>query len=258
MSSAKRFMLTLASISFIVWIGGSILMGPAGLSKDYLENFGDHHDEYLEIIKSNEYKLYRQRPHLHEPGQPHVPEDFAQQLDFVETYTAQPEYQSELRRMHLYEVFFNVFNSLLLIAIIWRFARKPLLQFLDSGLARLQTRMESASEERRKSELRLLEAKEKLGHVDEERAKVLAETEERLNRELEALQEMNEQSLTMLDLEFTDRKQHEYHTAAMQVKSDIVNEAISQLENKYRNNLNEANQAVLLQRFIVDLGRFKP
>ena len=257
MSPAKRFMLILGTVSFVVWIVGSILMGPAGLSKDYLEVFGDQHDEYLEIIKSQEYKLYRQRPHLHEPGLPHVPENFAQQLNFVETYLAQPEYQSELRRMHIYEVFFNVFNSLILIAILWRFARQPLLQFLDSGLERLQKRMESSSEERRKSELRLLEAKEKLGHVDEERAKVLAETEQRLNRELEALQEMNEQSLTMLDLEFSDRKQHEYHTAAMQVKSDIVNEAITQLENRYRNNLNEANQAVMLQMFIADLGRFR-
>ena len=63
MSPAKRFLLTFAIVSLVVWIGGNILMGPPGLSRPYLDEHKAEHDHYLEIIKSqpsepNPYYFY--------------------------------------------------------------------------------------------------------------------------------------------------------------------------------------------------------
>ncbi len=43
MSPAKRFLLTLGAVALVVWIGANVLMGPPGLSRDYLAD----HDFYL-------------------------------------------------------------------------------------------------------------------------------------------------------------------------------------------------------------------
>ena len=116
-------MLITAAISLAVWVAGNMLFGPPGFSSEYLEQFKDEHEYYLSISKSEFYKKWEQRPHLNSPDHPDAPKDFAAKLEFIEKYTARHEFIEEQHRKHIYELYFEIFNALLVAAIVFFFAK---------------------------------------------------------------------------------------------------------------------------------------
>lgn len=253
MSPAKRFMLILAAVSLVACIAINVALGPPGLAPKYLDKYKAEHDHYLDIVKSNEYKMYKERPLLHGPDRADASDDFGDNIKFVEQYEGRPEFQAEQRRMRLYGLLFDFFNAALLVALVWRFARKPLLNFLDEKIAELREKMGSAAQARQSAEERRLNAERKLGQLPEEERGVTEETEKRLARELAELKEANEHSLAVLWQEMADRKVHEQRAAALLVKQEMVNLAVERVAEEYEARQSPEGQEALIDQFADDL-----
>jgi len=252
-SPAKRFLLILGGVAFVVWIGMNVWMGPPGLSRDYLAKHDEEHDHYLDIIKSDEYKLYEQRPALHDPHGPDAPPEFAKDLALVEHYEANPEFQAEEHRIHRYGLFFDFFNAALVAILIVRFARKPLIDFLAAQAAGVRERIETAAQERQEAQQRRQRAEGKLAHLDEERERVAEETARRLDQELADLKEANERSAALLSRELADRKRQEVVAAHERVKRELVDETIERLAERCRAEQSAEREAQLVDQFVRDL-----
>jgi len=253
MSPAKRFLLIFAIVSLGVWIGANLLLGPPGLSRPYLRQYKQGHERYIEITKSLPYKLYSERPHLHGPGSPGAPQGLAENIAFVEQYEANPAFQAEQRRIGVYGLFFDVFNAALVVVILVRFARKPLLNFLEEKAAHVRERIESSAGARGAAEERLRRAEDQLAHVEDERARVAAETARRLEHEMAELKRANERSLALLWQELADRKHQEIVAAKQQVKRELVSETIKRLEERYQAEQSPEREADLIDQFVRDL-----
>ena len=254
MSPAKRFLLTLGAVALVVWIGGNVLIGPPGLSRRYLADHEDAHNRYIEIIKGDAYKLYDERPALHGPASAGAPPGFAQDIAFVEHYEANPLFQAEQRRVARYGLFFDFFNAALVVVIILRFARKPLLNLLDKKVAEVRDRIESAAQARQAAEERQRRAEHQLANLDDDRERIDEETARRLEHEMAELQQANERSLALLWQEMADRKHQEIVAAKQQVKRELVNETIKRLVERYRAEQSPEREAELIDQFVRDLG----
>ena len=253
MSPAKRFLLILGAVSLVVWIGANLLLGPPGLSRQYLGQYKKEHERYIEVTKSLPYKLYTERPHLHGPGSPGAPENLAQNIVFVEQYEANPAFQAEQRRIGVYGLFFDFFNAGLVIVILVRFVRKPVLNFLDEKVAEVRDRIESAAQAREAAEERRRRADHQLAHLDDDRERIAEETARRLEHEMAALKRANERSLALLWRELADRKHQEIVAAKQQVKRELVNETIQRLVERYRAEQSPEREADLIDQFVRDL-----
>src|SRR5690606_19399390 len=136
MTPAKRFLLGFLAFALTGWLTGILLFGPPGLSSDYLAQYHHDHEHYVEIIKSDLYKRYVERPALHGPDQldEHDAHLLSSYIPFAAAYEARPEFQAEQHRIHRLSLYFEFFNPLLVVVLVWRFARKPLANFFDGQI----------------------------------------------------------------------------------------------------------------------------
>ena len=249
MSATKKFFLKLAVVSLAVWILANVFLGPPGLSRAYRDQYKAEHDHYLEIVKSDAYKRYSYRPELNAEAIP------GEQIDFVERYEARPELIQEQRRIALYGLFFDFFNAALVLLIVVKFGKGPLLKFLDERIAELRQKIESAAQGRKDAEARRKAAQAQITQLPEERRAVEEQTQERLKRELAALEEANRHSLKVMEEELADRKREEEHAAAMMVKRELVNQTIDQLAARYRKERTAERESALVEQFACELEK---
>lgn len=246
MSPTKRFLLTLAAVSLVVWIAANIALGPPGMSRAYLDKHKADHDRYMEIIKSHAYKLYEERPELNKPE---VESDLEEDIEFVEGYEANPEFHGEMGRRATYGIFFDFFNMALVVILVLRFARKPLLALIDGQIAALREKMDTAAAAHKKAEERLRKARDKMDHLSDEKELVAKDMARRLKREMADLDVANEHSLEVTRKELEDRQRQEQHAAERLVRAELVNAAIDKLAHDY-----EARSTVERERVLV--GQF--
>jgi F0F1-type ATP synthase membrane subunit b/b' len=249
--SAKRFLQIFFGVAFAVWLGGSWLLGPPGLSSGFLEedNNKDRYDRYIKITKDTAYKLYTQRPELHGPGTEDAPEGLAEDIAFVEEFEAEPAYQAEQRRINRYYYFFEIFNAALVLVLILRFATKPLLTFIDEKITELREKLKAAAQARKDAEARREAAQAKMDGLPEEEKQIGAESEVRLKREIAEAEENHRRNLAVMAQEKEDRKREEEHAAAQRLKAELVNLAIDRLADEYQRQRTQENEAALVDRF---------
>ena len=259
MNPAKKFMLILALVSMVLWIGVNVVMGGPALSAEYMAEHGTQHERYLEIIKGTMYKNYVQRPNLNGPGQGDVPERFQDDIDFVAQYTSNPAFVEQKHRIALRGYFFEFFNAALVLILVVRFARKPLANLLDEKVTELKERLETAALNRKNTEQRIADAKAKVDDIPAEKKRVAAATDERIEYELAELEKANQQSLEVMGRERDERKEKQRLAAATLVKRELVNNAIDSVIDSHRKLANDSNaqdyQAELLNKFLRQLEK---
>lgn len=246
----KKFLIQLTGVALAGWIGVNWLLGPPGYSSEYLSEHGVAHEHYLEAVKNNEYKRYTQRPHLFDLEE--RPE-LKQRVDFVSEYTATEAFQAEQHRIHLYSLFFEFFNTILVVVLAVRFAKAPLLTFLDNQIEELREKMSQSARSRKSALGRRAAIEEKLARIDDEELKVAAGTERRLEREMAELAEANHYSLGLQERETAERKKAELHKAELDVKRRLVDDAIAVLIEEARQRQTEASQEALVRQFARDV-----
>jgi F0F1-type ATP synthase membrane subunit b/b' len=270
-SPVKRFLLIFFGGAFAAWLTLVLLFGPSGYTSDYMSGVFTFegremerkaaHDEYLLIIKSFPYKLYAQRPHLHPPeaernlekemrGEEYITE---RDVRFVAAYEGQEAFQQEQRRRGLFEFLYRALNVVLIIVLVWRFAVPPMKGWLSAQVAAECTTMEDAARERESAEERLATAQSSVEQLPGEREQLEADTDERIKRELTALEEANEESLALVRQELEDRKKKELLAAAYLVKRELVDESLERLIARLREESAPERQAAWLGQFMTEL-----
>lgn len=249
-SNTKKFLLTLATVAVAGWLAVNWLLGPPGLSSEYLAATQGKHEQYLEAIKSDSYKHYIQRPHLADlENDPHLRHFVA----LVEEYESNSAFKAEQHRIHLYSLFFEFFNAGIVVVLVLRLAKAPLLQYLDGQIDELRDKINQAARSRKSAVGRRAAVEDKLAHIDEEELKVNATTEARLERELAELAEANHYSLGLHQRELAERKKAEIHAAELAVKRKIVETAMESLTAQIKSNQTAENHDRLIQQFATDL-----
>lgn len=249
MSPVKKFILGFCGVYLVVAVGVMIALGGPGFSGDYLEQYGREHDRYLEIVKSEPYKLHRENPDLH-PAEGAL----AQEVAFVEEYTSRPEYRAERRRTDIRQLFMDCFNALCVIVLAVRFGWKPLLGFLDAEIAKIKTRLDEAAKARESASTDLAAAEAKQASLDDDKSRIAQQGEDAAAHQAKEIEEGTQQQLAQLDAETEDRKRLEEHRAVMQLKREIVEQSVADLEQTLRALPPEQREPVLIEQFVRELS----
>lgn len=250
MSPTKKFLIGLVVVYLIVAISLNIALGSPGLSKGYLADHSEAHDRYLDITKSDPYKLYKQRPHLQEPDA-----QLAASIEFVAEYEQNPLFLAEQARIWWRLLVFNLLNAATLIALAVRFLRKPLAAFLNDQVEQVRNRIEKAEQARAEAASNKEVAQAKLDEVDTDREQIASHARERADEEARAIAEATEHQLAQLEQETAERKDLEEHRAAMELKRQLVTHAVEQLEQQLRTTDSQKREDVLVGQFIAGLER---
>ncbi len=248
--NTKQFLILLVSVALLGWIGVNWLLGPPGLSEAYRSTHRAAHERYLEAIKSDDYKHYVQRPHLFDlEANP----ELGRRVALVAEYEATEDFQAEQHRIHLYTLFFEIFNATLVVVLVLRLAKAPLLRFLDEQIEELRDKINQAARSRKSALGRRASVEDKLAHVHEEELKVSEQTERRLERELAELAEANHYSVGLHERELTERKKAEVHAAELALKRELVHQAIEALTAQAKANDSQERHDALIQQFTHDV-----
>ena len=251
MSPVKRFLL----VFFVVYMAGgivwSLLFGPPGLSSDYLERYKGDHEQYLEITKSDWYKLYLQRPKLHPPA--NVRQE--RQAAFVDEYAHRPAFVEESKRAALFQSFFEFYNAIAVVIIAVRFGRKPFLAFVDQQVSDLRAKMEKARAAREAASSRCGKARAIIDGLEADKARLDGQTREVVAEDAKAIGEGREHILAQIDEETESRKRLEEHHAAMRLKRELVDRAIAELTDHLKASPSPQRQATMLEQFMRGLEK---
>lgn len=248
MTPTKRFLIIFAVVAVAGWLLGNMLFGPPGLSGSYLETHKDAHEHYIEIIKNDTFKLYRERPTLHGVDSSPDP-DLKRMIAFVEEYEQEPMFHAEEHRVGLFNLYFDFFNATMLIVLAVYFGRKPLLNLIDTQIADLRERMERAAALRAEAEARRMEAQKAQDRLPEIREQTREEAERALERDILLLTEENRLRLEQMRQELEDRKTQEELAAARKVKRELIDAAIGEIEKSYRAGKSPEHHATLVADF---------
>ena len=251
MSPAKRFLL----IFFVVYMAGSIvwavLFGPPGFSSDYLAQNKTDHEHYLEITKSDWYKLYKERPHLHPPGN----ERQERQAAFVDAYSSRPEFLKESRRAAAFHNFFEFYNAMAVVVLAVRFGKKPLLAFVDQQIGDVRAKLDKARTAREAAEGRRREAQVKIDGLETEKAQIEAQAAQVIEEDAKSIGEAREHILAQIDAETEERKKLEERHAAMRLKEELVEQAVAELSERLKASPPPRLQSAMLEHFVGGLEK---
>jgi F0F1-type ATP synthase membrane subunit b/b' len=253
MTPTKRFFLIFFAVYLVGAVAIIVLYGPARYSRAYMDQYGDEHQRYLEITKSEAYKLHRERPALH-PAEGKL----ADQVAFVEEYESREVFQQEKRRVFLFNLLFDIYNSVAAVIIVVWFGKKPLLNFLDEKIDDIRHRIKRSEDARALAAKQKAEAEAKLQGLAEEKRQITAQMDEAIQIEKENVAAFTEENLELIAAETEDRKQREARQAAMQMKAEIVERSVNRLSERLRKELTEAHQAALVEEFVNRLEEFAP
>lgn len=219
------------------------------------------HDHYLEIIKSDAYKHWEQRPideviRKEYERRPHMQPSYDRLMagiKFVEEYESRPEFKAEKARMGTYDLFFSFFNAIaLLILAVW-FGWKPVRNLLDEQAEGVQIRIEGAESARSEAEKRRKQAETKLAELEAEKAEITRQNEALAEMEKTKVEELTANALAQIDAETEERKRMEQQHAAVQVRQELVEQAISRMTETLKREANEERQAAFVKYFVSEL-----
>lgn len=245
MNPVKRFLIVYAVVYIAGAIGLNMWLGPPGMDGAYLETFKDDQDRYIDVIKDDAYKRWSQNAELNPPD-----EVLERNIAFVTEYEAREAFQAQQRRRGLYTALFDVFNVGMLVVLLVRFARKPLLGLLDSGIEGVRKRIESAAQDRANAAESEAKAQKKLDGLDADQIRLETETRDRIENSRRGIEEAAEHVLALLAQETRDRIRQEELMARMQVKSELVDAAIAELEARYRKGHSAEEETALIEQFV--------
>jgi len=248
----KPFIAVLFSVAFAGWITGNALFGFPGLSSEYLEKYKHEHEHYLEVVKSDDYKRYIQRPHLFDMAKAHD-KHFAENLAFVEEYEHNPELAAEEHRLEKRSYFFDFFNASLVILLFARFGWRPLIAFIDRSIAEKVERMHAAKAGRLRAAEAMIEARAKLSDIPEAEAKASADADAAMRRVMEEMQARQSARLEEVQRELAEQETGAVQAAERRLRRELFDKAARELEEELRANPPEHARDALVERFTAAL-----
>ncbi len=223
-------------------------LGPVGMSKTYLEEYEADHDRYIQTTKLDTYKRWRQRPELNPPD-----DDLAVRIAFVDEYSSRPEFIGEQLRRATYAFLIDVFKVAMVIILVLHFGRKPLRELLQGMIENVRNKIGQAQQERDSAARRKHEAQAKLDGLPAQQTDIEAQTAERIEemRHKDALTVGSR--LANLNRETEDRQRHEETLARLELKRELVNQAIDILVERFRRQTPQTEGDTLIDQFVQQL-----
>lgn len=249
MSQYKNFLIGYAVVYLVAAISLNVVLGPPGLSGAYLDEYKADHDRYLDITKDDAYKLWAEKPSLNTPE-----EAFASEIEFVTEYRNRAAFILEDTRRGRYDLAFALFNVTMVLVLVTRFGRKPMLNLIKSMIQDVRDRIGDAEKQRQVGEKRKNEALSKVDGLPDEHSKHEAATDRRIAREAEKVKESTAHGLAMLERETADRKHHEELLAEGEMKRALVDQALKVVAERYEANRSPETESALLDKFAAQLG----
>lgn len=249
MSPAKRFFLILGVVYLVTASALQILFGSSDLPPEELRLFEIQYDRYLEITKSTEYKKWIQGGETGDRSEDY----FRERQAYVREIEALPAFKAEQRRKAMFDGLFDLFNVLIFVVIAVRFLRKPLLDFLDNGIAELKHKLEEFTGVRAAAEARKAEAQAQLDNVSAERDKIQLETEAIITRELEEIEESTRHALERIDTAAAARQALERRRAAYKLQQELMMHAIARFKEEFEGSADAPMHQALVDNFVDDV-----
>ncbi len=151
----------------------------------------------------------------------------------------------------------KVVNVAVLLYILYRFGRKPVSDGLQTLAESAKRSLEEAREAERKVSVQLDEMKQKLQGLEQETVAMVAQAKQ--DAEVEKVR-MIEEGRTEVQRMTEHAKlviNQEYRKAEHELKEWVANETIRQAEAKVSEQMNEQQQAQLVQGYLKQLGETK-
>lgn len=244
--STKKFLYTVLVVYIVVAVIGVALFRSPSLSAAYTKEHGKDHAAFLKIKKTPWFKAYEERPKLHPP----VNEQQREAVEFVEHYEANPQFHAEEARMFRYTIYFRVLNSTIFVVLIGFVLRKPLAGFLDSKISEIRTDLDTAAKAREDAVQLRAQAQEKVEKWESVEAAIKKEADDNLRADLAKIQAEFKQACEQLEKETVDRRQAEHYRAERTLKTELVEEALSALKERYRTEATGDNLARNVDTFV--------
>lgn len=248
----KRFL----SAFFAVYIAGgaivNVLLGPPGMSGEFTGDPKSRaaYEHYLEVVKSEPYKLWQQNPDMHPPdATPHLADNIA----FVQAFETHEDFQAEMHRRERYKLSIECFHVVMMTVLFIGIGRRPLTGFLDKGIEQVRTRIAQAEAARNEAAQRRLAAETAIGRVDDEKAKILADGRRLIEQEVALIHDVTQQAVAQVRQSAQDRAHEEQQQAAMRVREAIFDAAANRIAERFRAAASEANHHVLIAEFAREL-----
>lgn len=249
MKSVKRFLLIFVAVYVVIGLGVNMLYGPPGFSNEFMEDYRDETDRYLEIVKSEEYKLWQENPDVNPPGPA-----LEQQIAFVDDFEGNPDFRREMARRERYNAITDWFNVIMLTVLVVVLARGPVATFVSGMVAAERERIETIERKRSAAARRKSEAERKLEQLRDEQKRADASASNRIVEERAEIEQSTEDSLRQLRQEAEDRRRHEELLAQRRLKALVADEAIAILERRYREEHSTEQNDALIEQFLQELG----
>ena len=252
MSPVKRFLILYVIAYLIVATGINMLLGPPTMSKEYLATYKADHNRYIETTKNKQYTIWKQRPQLVDfDSDENV--GLQGRIDFIDEYVGRAAFQQEQSRRDRYDLIFDFFNTLMVIVLVTRFARKPLSGIIDTMIDTIRTKFADAEAARQHTGERLDAAQHKIKGLAEDHAGYEEFTEERIENIRRDAALFTGESVSLLNKETANRKRFEEDKAKQQIKQLLVEAAIEEVSTTLQHTASNERDNDLIEQFMVSL-----
>lgn len=249
MSPVKRFLLAFVGVYVVIGLAVNMLYGPPGFSNEFLNDYRNEADRYLEIVKSERYKLWKENPEVNPPDP-----ELQQQIAFVERFQANPDFREEMERRDHYNAISDWFNVIMLTVLVVVLARGPVASFVSGMVATERERIENIERERSAAARRKSEAERKLEQLIDEERRANEAAAARIADETAQVELSTEETLNQLRQESEDRRRHAELLAQRRLKAILADEAIAILEQRYRSDESPEQNEALIEQFLQELS----
>ena len=250
--SWQRYMIGYFLIYLTVSVSLLVSLGPVGMSKSYLGEFKSDHDRYLETIKLEAHKRWSQRPKLNPPDQ-----DLAARIDFVEEYTARPQYMAEQKRRAIYGTLIDLFKFGMVIVLVSHFARKPVAELIANMIETVGAKMERTTNDLKDATQSRADAQTKLDGLPAQQEEIDEQTARRIDEMQREDRESTGRRLSNFNRETEDRKRNEEALARRELKREIVDQAVALLAERFRGQRTQTEGDTLIDQFVQQLEEGK-
>jgi len=240
----KKFLLKLLGAYIVAAVTGILLFHSPGYSRQYLKEYGHEHERYHKTSKNEEYVKYIERPNLH-----HADDRMLADVAFMKEYQARPAFQAEKSRMFRYSMYFKALNSIVFLVLMWRGLHKTVTDFLDKSITEMRAGLIDAEKARKEAQQAKAAAQGKMDQWAPFQEQLNKNTDAAINTDLAAIRNELDAAKSQLAKETEDRKQAEVYRAARLLREELVTQAMTTLEQRYRT---EATQ----ERLTDDVGKF--
>ena len=240
----KKFLLKLLGAYIVAAVVGILLFHSPGYSRQYLKQYGHEHERYHKTNKNEEYIKYIERPNLH-----HADDHLLADVAFMKEYEARPEFQAEKRRMFRYSMYYKALNSIVFFLLVWRGLSKPVADFLDKSIAEMRAGLSDAEKARKEAQQAKAAAQAKMDQWAPFQEQLSKDTDAAINGDLAVIANELDAAERQFAKETEDRRQAEVYRAARLLREELVTQAMTTLEQRYRT---EATQ----ERITNDVGKF--